>query len=47
MTSLNDVLAANDGEDFKSTGTLSKILQTGVLIEEDDEDFRLEPRKEG
>ena len=41
MASLQDVLNGLSGDNFKTSGMLTKILQTGVPIEEDDQDFIL------
>ena len=32
---------------YKGSGTLTKLLQMGVQVEDDDDDFMLEPRKPG
>lgn len=32
---------------FKASGTLAKLLQLGVQVEDDDEEFELAPRKPG
>lgn len=35
------------GDNFKTTGTLTKLLQSGVQVEEDDFEFEIEPRGKG
>ena len=43
MASLNDILG-NDDANYQSSGTLTKLLQGGVLVEDDDEE-KLSTRK--
>ena len=45
MTTLAEVLGGND--QFQTSGTLTKLLQLGTAVEEDDGLFELEDRKEG
>ena len=44
MATLSDVLAGLGGENFQTSGTLTKLLSHGVQIEEDDDDFKIPPR---
>ena len=44
---IQDVIAGFSGENFQTSGTLTKLLTNGVAVEEDDDDFQLEPRVVG
>lgn len=35
------------GASFKTSGTLTKLLQNGIPVEEDDQDFEIQPREPG
>jgi len=43
MATLNDILGTDDAN-YKSSGTLTKLLQAGIPIEEDDSEFELPAR---
>ena len=45
MSGLMDILGGD--ESFQTSGTLTKLLQVGVYIEEDDDEFQLQPRTSG
>ena len=45
---IQDILrGANNNESAVTSGTLTKLLQNGVPVEEDDNDFMIQPREKG
>jgi hypothetical protein len=46
MATIQDIVGMTT-ENYKSSGMLNKLLQTGFHIEDDDEDFNIKPREAG
>lgn len=40
-------ILANNNQNLTTSGALTKLLQNGIQVEEDDADFQIEPREKG